>query len=721
MKHLIFTLLLCVTTCMNAKNLYALSASTTTDEHLFITPKEQMENIDRSPIAMPASDNNGIFLSWRLLGTDEPGTMFDIVRNGTTIKSGMTVTNFTDTEGTVTSSYEIVVKNNGKEVERTKPFIPWADIYLRQTLDRPEGGVTPSGETYTYSPNDCSVGDVDGDGQYELIVKWDPTNAKDNSQKGYTGKVYLDAYKLDMTSESPKKLWRIDLGVNIRAGAHYTQFLVYDFDGDGKAEMICKTAAGSKDGCGKFVSEAATDGTIKAVDNTKDWRNSDGKVKGGQEWLTVFCGETGEALHTVYYNPNRNGGIGGEAGWTKNWDDRSGKTDKEYGNRGERYLAAVAYIDGPQNAPCAIMVRGYYTYSYIWAVGFDGKELYTRWLHSSFSKTQYSVEDENGSKTTIDAPAPTGKTNGSRTAYGNGNHNLSVGDYDGDGNDEITLGASAIDNNGHLLYSTGYGHGDALHVGDIDPDRPGMEVFTVHESSPYGWDLHDAATGAIICNADGGKDNGRGIASDIIASNRGYEFSSSNDRSQRNASAEVVSTKSSSLNFRCYWNGDLQDELLDGAEMTRWNGSSMVSVINFANYGNSTSCNSTKKTPNLTADLLGDWREEIILWDSSDGCTLNIFTTNIPTEYAIPTLMHDHTYRMGVAWQNSSYNQPPHVGYYLPDYAEYLKNLSTGINTVHNDSSDNSDAIYTLQGIRSNGKKSGVYIKSGRVHFIDTK
>ena len=190
---------------------------------------------------------------------------------------------------------------------------------------------------------------------------------------------------------------------------------------------------------------------------------------------------------------------------------------------------------------------------------------------------------------------------------------------------------------------------------------------------------------------------------------------------KRQASAEVVSTKSSSLNFRCYWNGDLQDELLDGAEMTRWNGSSMVSVINFANYDNSTSCNSTKKTPNLTADLLGDWREEIILWDSSDGCTLNIFTTNIPTEYAIPTLMHDHTYRMGVAWQNSSYNQPPHVGYYLPDYAEYLKNLSTGINTVHNDSSDNSDAIYTLQGIRSNGKKSGVYVKSGRIHFIDTK
>ena len=686
--------------------------------NLFFTPTEQMESIDRAPIALPASNGEGIFISWRFLGTDDVNTKFDVVRNGTSIVSGLSVTNFTDNEGNETSSYEIIVKNNGYEMERTKAFTPWGNIFLRQTLDRPADGVTPGGENYTYSPNDCSIGDVDGDGQYELIVKWDPSNSKDNSQSGYTGNVFLDAYKLDMTSEKPEKLWRIDLGVNIRAGAHYTQFLVYDFDGDGKAEMICKTAAGSKDGSGNYVSEASTDETIKAVDNTKDWRNSSGKVTGGQEWLTVFNGETGEAIHTVYYNPNRNGGIGGEAGWTKNWDDRSGKTDKEYGNRGERYLAAVAYLDGPKANPSAVMVRGYYTYSYIWAVDFDGKQLSTKWLHASDTKTTYSVTNADGTSKTYTADIPTGRTSGSRTAYGNGNHNLSVGDYDGDGCDEITLGASAINNDGTLLYSTGYGHGDALHVGDIDPDRPGMEVFTVHEESPYGWDLHDAATGAIICSDEGSKDNGRGIASDIIADNRGYEFSSSNNRSQLNAAGEVVSTKSTSLNFRCYWNGDLQDELLDGAAMTSWNGSSMASLANLANYGNSSTCNSTKKTPNLTADLLGDWREEIILWDSSDGCTLNIFTTNIPTEHAIPTLMHDHTYRMGVAWQNTAYNQPPHVGYYLPDYAEYLKAQSTGIDNIHEDASDNDDAIYTLQGIRSNGKKAGIYIKGGKIRII---
>ena len=687
--------------------------------NLFFTPTEQMERIDRAPVSLPASNGNGNFISWRLLGTDDQNTKFDVVRNGTSIVSGLSVTNFTDNEGNETSSYEIVVKNNGYEMERTKAFTPWGNIFLRQTLDRPADGVTPGGENYTYSPNDCSIGDVDGDGQYELIVKWDPSNSKDNSQSGYTGNVFLDAYKLDMTSEKPEKLWRIDLGVNIRAGAHYTQFLVYDFDGDGKAEMICKTAAGSKDGSGNYVSEASTDETIKAVDNTKDWRNSSGKVTGGQEWLTVFNGENGEAIHTIYYNPNRNGSIGGEAGWTKNWDDRSGKTDKEYGNRGERYLAAVAYLDGPKANPSAVMVRGYYTYSYIWAVDFDGKQLSTKWLHASDTKTTYSVTNADGTSKTYTADIPTGRTSGSRTAYGNGNHNLSVGDYDGDGCDEITLGASAINNDGTLLYSTGYGHGDALHVGDIDPDRPGMEVFTVHEESPYGWDLHDAATGAIICSAEGSKDNGRGIAADINVSNRGYEFASSNNRNQLNAAGEVVSTKSTSLNFRCYWNGDLQDELLDGAAMTSWNGSSMASLANLANYGNSSTCNSTKKTPNLTADLLGDWREEIILWDSSDGCTLNIFTSNIATEYRVPTLMHDHTYRMGVAWQNSAYNQPPHVGYFLPDYVKYLEDIASGINDIQTDNASDadSDAIYTLQGIRTNGKKSGIYIKGGKVYI----
>lgn len=680
--------------------------------NLFYTPVSQMEKIGRAPVAVPASSGKGIFLSWRFLGTDDLQTKFDVVRNGSVLKKDLTVTNFTDAYGAATSSYEIVAKVNGQEVDRTEAVTPWASIYKSQTLDRPAGG-TVGGSDYTYSPNDCSIADLDGDGVYELIVKWDPSNSHDNSQSGYTGNVYLDAYKLNLSSDKAEKLWRIDLGQNIRAGAHYTQFLVYDFDGDGKAELICKTAAGSKDGEGNFVSEAATDNVIKAVNNTKDWRNSSGKVTGGQEWLTVFEGTTGKAVHTVFYNPNRNGGLGGDAGWTKNWDDRSGKNDKEYGNRGERYLAAVAYLDGPDANPSAVMVRGYYTYSYTWAVDFDGTELKTKWLHASDTKTKYKVTKD-GNTVTYNAPIPKGKISGSRTCYGNGNHNLSVGDYDGDGCDEITFGASALDNDGMLLYSTGYGHGDAIHVGDIAPDRPGMEVFTVHEESPYGWDLHDAATGDIICSATGSSDNGRGIAADIIPSSRGYEFASSNDRSQRNAANEVVSEKGASLNFRCYWNGDLYDELLDGNTMDTWNGNGMTRLVTLYDYCSANSCNSTKKTPNLSADFLGDWREEIILWDSSDGCTLNIFTTNIATTYRVPTLMHDHTYRMGIAWQNAAYNQPPHVGYYLPDYVEYLKDQTTSIKGVEEVEEKNDEPVYSLQGIRLNAPQKGICIKGGK-------
>ena len=460
--------------------------------------------------------------------------------------------------------------------------------------------------------------------------------------------------------------------------------------------MICKTSAGSVDGKGKFVSQAATDEDIRCLDNKADYRNGAGRVQTGPELLTVFNGKTGQAIHTIWYNPNRAFGVGrqvaegeslkdGFPAYSSVWGDKG-----NYGNRGERYLAGVAFLDGKDHLPSAVMCRGYYTRSYLWAVDFDGKQLKTKWLHASTT---------------------------SGTAYAQGAHSLAVGDVDGDGCDEITYGSAAINNDGTLLYSTGLGHGDAQHLGDLDPDRPGLEYFMVHEEYPYGSDLRDAKTGEILYRTLDRDDTGRGLAADIDANHRGYEMWSSDNPEVRDCKGNVIVEAKDAwkkrsgekkkkqapqqgdwnsnekttfravspmpaMNFRIYWDGDLQDELLANGRaphfppyIQKWNGKEAVALPlsngkQLFEMGHSVSCNWTKATPNLQADLFGDWREEVIYWDESDAAHLNIFTTNIPTDYRVPTLMHDHIYRMGVAWQNVGYNQPPHLGYYLPDKAE---------------------------------------------------
>ena len=635
------------------------------------TPVSQMEKLDRGVVALPNSSGSGKFVSWRLLGTDDPArTTFNLLRNGKVIKEGLTVTNYKDTGGSNSSMYQVETLVDGEVVETSAAVQAWGDVWLKLPLDRPAAGSNSSGE-YTYSPNDCSVGDVDGDGQYEVFVKWDPSNSKDNSQSGYTGNVFIDCYKLDGTH-----LWRIDLGCNIRAGAHYTQFMVYDFDGDGKAELMCKTAPGSKDGTGVYVNQATDNATIKNASNTKDWRNSNGRIDGGQEYLTVFEGLTGKAINTIAYYPNRNTKAElSDASGSFNWDDRSGKTDKgSYGNRGERYLAAVAYLDGPDGNASGIFCRGYYTYAYVWAVDFDGEKLIPRWLHRSDEKTKYSVVTYNAqgtgtSKTYTPSAATSG--GGSKTMYGNGNHNMSVGDVDGDGCDEIIWGSAALDNDGTLLYATGFGHGDAIHMGQMIPGREGMQVFEVHEEKgTYAWDLHDAATGEVIFKGGPeGVDNGRGMAAQLTSTSGEWWFSSSSAREQRSAvTGEIASSKSGSLNFRMYWDGTVQDGLLDGSTLDKYDDSNSKfnRLVTFYNLGPGSTCNGSKNTPNLLADIFGDWREELILHTVSDDETyLGIYSSNIPTDYPIPTLMHDHTYRMGICWQNTAYNQPPHIGYNL--------------------------------------------------------
>lgn len=574
---------------------------------VFAGATRQMERLDRGLVAVKVS--GGVFLSWRLFGTDPSGTAFNLYRDGTKINSASisTATNYTDASGTASSKYAVRPVINGTEKAADKTVSVWSSQMLTIALDRPAGGTNASG-SYTYSPNDIAVGDLDGDGEYELVLKWDPSNSKDNSQKGYTGNVYVDAYKLNGT-----KLWRLDLGVNIRAGAHYTQILVGDYDLDGYAEVAMKTAPGTKDGTGAYLAS----GPAASDNDASDFRNSSGYVLSGAEYLTIFNGKTGKEMATVNYNPAR--------GTVSSWGD-------SYGNRVDRFLATNAYLDGTK--PSMIFQRGYYTRMAVTAYDWDGKTLSQRWYYNAATK---------GSE-----------------CYGQGNHNVSAGDVDSDGKDEIIEGDCAIDHDGKFMYRTGKGHGDAMHLGDLSQVNPGLEVWEVHEDSPYGYDLHDAATGKILWSATSSGDNGRGVAADVDSTSAGYEMWSGANWNTYSSTGTVLASSRPAYNFRVYWDGDLLDELLDNVTISKWNSSTAKSTTLLSMTGSS--CNSTKATPNLSGDILGDWREEVILHDDSH---LYLYTTTIPTSHRMYTLMHDPVYRLGMSWQNTAYNQPPHLGFWL--------------------------------------------------------
>lgn len=628
--------------------------------------------LNRHVMAVPqTSTGTNYLVSWRMLDTDDDYTTFDVIKNGTVVAENINnSTNWLDKQGSKTAKYQIVTKRNGEVVSTTEAITPWQDVFATLKLDRP-ADVTFHDKTNNYSPNDCSVADADGDGTLELLVKWEPSYPADNSQGGFTGPTFFDCYKIieadgKMTAQ---KLWRIDMGHNIRSGPHYVPFLFYDFDGDGKAEFVVKTGPGTIDGIGKYVSDAADEEVIRKVDNEKEYLNGGGQVMYGPEFLTIFNGETGKAIHTVYYNPNRGCFVGGAPeGRYDIWGD-------DYGNRSERYLATVAHLDAqnPTHAS-AVMCRGYYTRSYLWAVDFDGKKLSTRWRHASLSnKTVMKTNGQNEKDVRQYTKATYVGTNHC-TAYSQGNHNLSVADVDGDGMDEIIYGSAAIDHDGTLLWSTGLNHGDAIHVGDLMPDRPGLEVFQIHEDPPYGMHICDAATGELLIHMTGGGDTARGIAADVNEK-RGYEFWYFGDGNMYNAPTGAIVGDAWSENFRVYWDGDIYDELLNGVGgghsqpylEKAGEGRMAVDGKQLYQIAYSVTCNGTKTTPCLSADIFGDWREEMIFFNNEDKQTLNIFSTSHETAARVPCLLYDHVYRLGIAWQNVGYNQPPHLGYYLPD------------------------------------------------------
>ncbi|MGI8350250.1 rhamnogalacturonan lyase [Niallia circulans] len=581
-----------------------------------------MESLNRGLIAVKVK--NGVYIGWRLFGTDPEEISFNLYRDGIKVNPVpiTSSTNYLDESGVEASIYQVCSIVDGKEQPCSEKAEVWETSFLTIPLNKPEGGITPDGVAYSYSANDASVGDVDGDGEYEIILKWDPSNSHDNAHKGYTGNVYLDAYKLNSTH-----LWRIDLGRNIRAGAHYTQFMVYDLDGDGKAEVACKTADGTRDGEGKVI------GDIGA-----DYRNKDGFILQGPEYLTIFDGMTGRELVTTDYDPPRGKG--------EDWGD-------DEGNRVDRFLACIAYLDGER--PSLVMCRGYYTRAVLAAYNWRDGELSKVWM--------------------FDSLAP-----GNEGYSGQGNHSVSVADVDDDGKDEIIYGSCVIDHDGTGLYKTGLGHGDAIHVGNFNPARPGLEIFQVHETpQAMGTEIHDAKTGEILWGIPSTEDVGRGMAADIDPRYEGAEVWSSTHWKTGGAglyssSGEKISDLNpQSFNFAIWWDGDLLRELLDHdyceetgigvGKIDKWdyeNGR----LVNILTADGTRSNNGTKGNPCLQADIFGDWREEVI-WRTDDSTALRIYTTTDLTDHRIYTLMHDPNYRLAIAWQNVAYNQPPHPGFFL--------------------------------------------------------
>jgi hypothetical protein len=716
----------------------------------------QLEHLDRGLVA--AATSEGVFLSWRLLGdevtghtdTGMAGADFRVYRNGKRIATVTDSTNYLDTEGAPSSSYRVAAVTGGRVVDLSAAVKPWSDAFYDLPLQRPADGVTPAGEAYTYSPNDMSVGDVDGDGDYEFVVKWDPSNSKDVSQKGYTGNVYIDTYELDGTLR-----YRIDLGVNIRAGAHYTQFLVYDFDGDGRSEMMFKTAPGTKiiryDKHGNVVSqryitlprqdrragvshsddyrfsaedyyqyvvelflgwhehpevvagrwpatleeafgiEPAYDYPLSRPDAEaladhfmdvyaparsarNDLRTFEGFIITGPEYLTVFDGASGRERQTIHYKPERfDDGL--------MWGDYA-LSRIEPGNRVDRFLSGVAYLDGRR--PAAIFARGYYTRTTMVAYTWNGWRLSEEWFVDSgwvpmTNPFNYPAHGQDGT----DPEFATITTQGA--------HSLSVADVDADGKQEIVYGAATIDHDGSLLYSSfdvmppesaapgeffRLGHGDAMHVGDFDPDRPGLEIYMVHEGgtfAPYGHAMRDAATGEVLFGDFTGRDTGRGMVGDILPDVPGLEAWPALPPNAEDlgiglfsASGELLGTTTPGTNQSVRWAADMTTQIVVGAEGTPVTTVTIEDWLRgtvLAAEGTGTN-NFTKGNPSLVADVFGDWREEA-LFRTLDGNAIRIYLSTELTDRKLYTLMHDPQYRVDIARQQTVYNQPAYTSFYL--------------------------------------------------------
>ena len=625
------------------------------------------ERLNRGVVAVRISADS-VLVSWRYLPSDSKEVTFEVLRNGKriAIRKADESTMFVDYNPSAEQAMYAVrpVYRNGlvpKGLSTTDIALlqgQWtlpanAPIgYIDLPLQMPES-------TIVYNANDATAADLDGDGQMEIILKWDPADSRDNSQSGLTSPTIIDAYRLDGTL-----MWRINLGRNIRSGAHYTPFIVADLDGNGCAELLVRTSDGTIDGTGVVLGDSTADHrrhpdnqTYQANGNPREqfrgpsWPDEmdkkarkGGFIYKGPEWVTCFDGRTGRAISTADYVPER--------GELRRWGDN-------YANRSDRFLAACGYLDGEHLS--AIFCRGYYTRSVLAAYDFDGQQLKLRWVFDTNDEDKHSYA-------------------------GQGNHNLRTGDVDGDGCDEITYGSMAVDHDGKPLYNTGFGHGDAMHLTAFRPLDDALQIWDCHENKRDGSDFRDARTGQVIFQILSSKDVGRCLAVDIDASNPGLEMWSSASGGICDIRGEIIdSTARIPINFGIWWDGDLLRELLDHETVSKYKpcletanvskseetltgtpydftGSS--SVVTLAHFNDCLFNNGTKSNPALCADIIGDWREEV-LTRTSDNRHLRLYVSSMPTKYRFHTFLADPVYRHSVVMQNVGYNQPTNVGFYF--------------------------------------------------------
>ena len=580
-----------------------------TSLYISVAAQRPMEKLSRSVVASKVPQ--GVYINWRITADEYHNTSYRLYRNGTLIhETGITgASNFLDTSGTISSVYTVTRVKNGIESSHSP-----ASIMLNNgMLEIPLRDLKPLGKT-GYYPNDATTADLDGDGNYEIIIK----RLNSDWSTGNTNYPYFEAYKLDGTF-----LWAIDVGPNLTSGVEIN-IAAFDFDGDGKAEVFLKTSEGTVFGDGKMIGD--TDG-----DGITNYRYSVGGgefMNAGPEFLSLVDGMTGAELDRANFIPRGN---------TSDWGDN-------YGHRANKFFFGAPYLDGVK--PSIFTGRGIYTKTIMRTYDVVNKKLVLRWEFNS--------------------------GNWGSAYHGQGNHNFTIADVDGDGRDEITWGSMAVDDDGRGLYSTGMGHGDAIHVSDFDPYRKGIEVFSCLENSPvYGTLFRDGKNGQILHHYILGRDCGRACAGNITDSFKGAElwgggwgYSATNLVPQQHFGVAE--------NFTIYWDGDLAKELLDHSGFSTSTGVGNGSITKFNSYGNistlltanANSCNYTKGTPCLQADILGDWREEAIWW-RPDSMALRVYTTTHPTQHRIYTLMHDHHYRQAICWQMCGYNQPPHTSFYL--------------------------------------------------------